>query len=103
MRGPRLRKRRATVSASHVAQVVQVPRIVFSTVVVVGSHPRRCGGRRGGGSGASEQEAEEARSCGIVRWDLGLGGEGVRPKSYLNLEPRGSGLINFGQKTTYFV
>ena len=36
MRGPRLRKRRATVSASRVAQVVRVPRVVFSTVVVVG-------------------------------------------------------------------
>ena len=78
--GPRLRKRRAMVSASRVAQVVRVPRVVFSTVVVVGCHPRRCGGRRGGRSGAAEQEAEEARSCGIVRWDLGLGGGGVRLK-----------------------
>ena len=53
VRGPRLRKRRATVSASRVAQVVRVPRVVFSTVVVVGCHPRRCGGRRGGRSGAA--------------------------------------------------
>ena len=103
VRGPRLRNRRATVSASRVAQVVRVPRVVFSTVVVVGCPPRRCGGRRGGRSGAAEQEAEEARSYGIVRWDLGLGGEGVRPKRCLNLEPRHSGLNNFGQKTTYFV
>ena len=36
MRGPRLQKRRATVSVSRVAQVVRVPRVVFSTVVVVG-------------------------------------------------------------------
>ena len=32
VRGPRLQKRRATVSASRVAQVVRVPRVVFSTV-----------------------------------------------------------------------
>ena len=103
MRGPRLQKRRATVSASRVAQVARVPRVVFSTVVVVGCRPRRCGGRRGGRGGAAEQEAEEAKNYGIVRWDLGLGGEGVRPRSCLNLEPRRSRLINFGQKIAYFV
>ena len=61
--------------------------------------------RRRGRSGAAEQEAEEARSYGygIVRWNLGLGGEGVCPQSCLNLEPPRSGLNNFGQKITYFV
>ena len=53
VQGARLRKRRTTVFASRVAQVVRVPRVVFSTVVVVGCHPRRCGGRRGGRSGAA--------------------------------------------------
>ena len=36
VQGARLRKRRTTVFASRVAQVVRVPRVVFSTVVVVG-------------------------------------------------------------------
>ena len=90
-------------SESRVAQVVRGPRVVFSTVVMVGCRPRRCGGRRGGRGGTAEQEAEEAKSYVIVRWDLGLGGEGVCPKRCLNLEPGHSGLNNFGQKTTHLV
>ena len=49
------------------------------------------------------EEAEEARSDGIVRWDLGLDGGRVRPKSCLNLEPRRSGLNNFRHNKMYFV
>ena len=68
--GPRLRKRRAMVSASRVAQVVRVPRVVFSTVVVVGCHPRRFGGRRRGRSGAPQ----EVSSSAMGWFGIGVGG-----------------------------
>ena len=52
-RGQRLRKRRATVSATRVARSYGLPEVVSSAVVVVRCHPRRCGGRRGVKSGAA--------------------------------------------------
>ena len=63
-----------------------------------GCHPRAAevGDVGVGMARPAVEEAEEARSHGIVRWDLELGGRRVRPKSCLNLEPRRSGLNNFG-------
>ena len=52
-RGQRLRKRRATVSATRVARSYGLPEVVSSAVVVVRCHPRRCGGRRGVKSSAA--------------------------------------------------
>ena len=66
-------------SASRVAQVVRVPRVVFSTVVVVGCHPRRFGGRRGGRSAAAEQEQEvSASATGLADFGLVSGGWSVQ-------------------------